>query len=219
MINKHVLRAIDALAEVKDGAVILVSGFGDPGMPFTLIAALCETRARELTIVSNNAGRGVEGVALLLQRGQVRKMICAYPRRVGSTVFEELYARGEVELELVPQGTLCERIRAAKAGIAGFYTPTGVDTELEAGRETKEIGGRRCLLEYPIVADIALVRAHVSDRWGNLVYQAAQRNFGPVMAGAARRTIAEVDRTVELGELDPESVVTPGIYIDHVVTA
>jgi 3-oxoadipate CoA-transferase, alpha subunit len=155
----------------------------------------------------------------LLRRGQIRKMICAYPRRVGSVVFEELYARGEVELELLPQGTLCERIRAAKAGIAGFYTPTAVDTELENGRETRVIGGGRCLLEYPIVADIALVRAHIADRWGNLVYRAAQRNFGPVMAGAARLTVAEVDRTVELGELDPESVVTPGIYVDYVVAA
>jgi 3-oxoadipate CoA-transferase alpha subunit len=218
MINKFVSRAVDALTDVTDGAVILVSGFGDPGMPFGLVDALVELGPRYLTIVSNNAGRALEGVAMLLKRGQVRKMICAYPRRTGSFVFEECYARGEVELELVPQGTLSERIRAAKAGIAGFYTPTAVDTVLAAGKEVRELEGRRCLLEYPLHADFALVRAHLADRWGNLVYQAAQRNFGPVMAGAARRTIAEVDRMVELGELNPEAVVTPGIYVDQVVT-
>ncbi|PCE30726.1 3-oxoacid CoA-transferase subunit A [Burkholderia ubonensis] len=218
MINKFVSRAVDALADVTDGAVILVSGFGDPGMPFGLVEALVELGPRNLTIVSNNAGRALEGVAMLLKRGQVSKMICAYPRRTGSFVFEERYARGEVELELVPQGTLSERIRAAKAGIAGFYTPTAVDTVLAAGKEVREINGQRCLLEYPLHADFALIRAHLADRWGNLVYQAAQRNFGPVMAGAARRTIAEVDRMVALGELDPEAVVTPGIYVDQVVT-
>lgn len=219
MIDKNCPAAADALRGIKDGDVVMISGFGDPGMPFALVAALADLAPRELTVIANNAGTGHAGIAALLERGMVRKMVCAYPRRLGSVVFEALYASRAVELELVPQGTLSERIRAGKAGIAGFYTPTAAGTLLGAGKELREIDGRPCVLEHPLKADFALIRAHKADRWGNLVYSAAQRNFGPVMAGAARCTVAEVDHTVPLGALSPEAIVTPGIYVDRVVTA
>lgn len=217
MINKFSENAVAALRGIEDGATIMISGFGDPGTPFALVNALIELAPRELTLIANNAGTGYEGIAALMHRGLVRKIICTYPRRTGSVVFEELYRDGRIELELVPQGTLSERIRAAKAGICGFYTPTTFGTVLGQNKETREISGRACVLELPLKADYSLIRAYRADRHGNLIYNAAQRNFGPVMAGAGRRTIAEVDTVVELGELDPEAIVTPGIYVDKVV--
>lgn len=217
MINKISSSPIDALQGIKDGDTIIISGFGDPGTPFLLLDTLLEIAPKELTLVANNAGTRFEGIAALLQKRMVKKLICTYPRRTGSVVFESLYKSREVELELVPQGTLSERIRSAKAGICGFYTPTTHGTALSAGKETREIGGRHCVLEEPIHADFSLIRAHCADRYGNLTYLAAQRSFGPIMAGAARRTVAEVDRLVAPGQLDPEVIVTPGIFVDRVV--
>ena len=217
MINKVVSSPEAALADVSDGATIMIGGFGNAGMPSALIDALIAQGARDLTIVNNNAGNGETGLAALLATGRVRKIICSFPRQVDSQVFDALYRAGRIELELVPQGNLAERIRAAGAGIGGFFTPTGYGTELALGKETREIGGRMYVLESPIHADVALIKAETGDRWGNLVYRKTARNFGPVMAMAAKRTIASVHRIVELGEIDPEHIVTPGIFVHHVV--
>jgi 3-oxoadipate CoA-transferase alpha subunit len=217
MIDKRVATVEAAVADVKDGSTVMIGGFGIAGMPSELIDALIARGARDLTVVNNNAGNGYTGLAALLQAGLVRKIICSFPRQADSDVFDGLYRSGRIELELVPQGNLAERIRAAGAGIGGFYTPTGYGTILAEGKETRKIGGRDYVLEYPLHADVALIKARAADRWGNLVYRKTARNFGPIMATAARSTIAQVDEIVELGELDPESVVTPGIFVERVV--
>jgi len=209
--------ALDAMAGTPDGATVLVGGFGLAGMPFELIDALVEQGARDLTIVSNNAGNGDVGLAALLRAGRVRKIICSFPRQVDSYVFDELYRAGKIDLELVPQGNLAERMRAAGAGIGAFYCPTAVGTPLAEGKETRVIDGRTYLLEYPIHGDVALISAWRADEVGNLVYRKTARNFGPVMATAARTVIAQVAEVVPMGSLDPEAVVTPGIYVDRVV--
>ena len=217
MIDKTVSDPASAVAGIHDGATILVGGFGSAGQPAELIDALIAHGARDLTIVSNNAGNGETGLAALLALRRVRKIICSFPRQADSQVFDALYRSGEIELELVPQGNLAERIRAAGAGIGAFYTPTGFGTELARGKETRRIGGRDFVLEFPIHADFAFVKARQADRWGNLVYRKTARNFGPVMATAAACTIAQVDEIVELGTLDPETVVTPGIFVQRVL--
>jgi len=209
--------AADAVTAVRDGSTVLVGGFGMAGMPVELIDALIEHGAGDLTIVSNNAGNGDTGLAALLAAGRVRKVICSFPRQSDSWVFDGLYRAGKIELEVVPQGNLAERMRAAGAGIGAFFSPTGVGTPLAEGKETRSIDGRDYVLEYPIRGDVALIRAHVADRIGNLVYRKTARNFGPVMATAAAVTIAQVSRVVEVGALDPENVVTPGIYVDRLV--
>jgi 3-oxoadipate CoA-transferase alpha subunit len=209
--------ADQAVHGVQDGATVLIGGFGAAGQPIALIDALRRTGAGDLTVVSNNAGNGTTGIAALLAAGQVRKVICSFPRQADSFVFDELYRAGRIALEVVPQGNLAERLRAAGAGIGGFYTPTGVGTLLAEGKETRTIDGRDYLLEFPIHGDLALVRAHIADRAGNLVYRKTARNFGPMMASAATVTAVEVGQVVEAGELDPEAVVTPGIYVDRVV--
>jgi 3-oxoadipate CoA-transferase alpha subunit len=209
--------ADEAVAGVEDGSTVLVGGFGLAGMPFDLIDALIRQGAKDLTIVANNAGNGEVGLAALLKAGRVRKVLCSFPRQVDSFVFDELYLAGKVELEVVPQGNLAERIRAAGAGIGAFYCPTAVGTALADGKETREIEGRSFLLEYPIKGDYALISAHRADRLGNLVYRKTARNFGPVMATAATTTIVQVDALVDTGALDPEAVVTPSIYVDRVV--
>jgi 3-oxoadipate CoA-transferase alpha subunit len=207
--------ADDAVSDVRDGATVLVGGFGAAGQPYALIDALLRQGARDLTIVNNNAGNGDHGLAALLAAGQVRKVICSFPRQSDSYVFDDLYRRGEVELEVVPQGNLAERLRAAGAGLGAFFTPTGFGTVLAEGKETRRIDGRDCVLEYPIRGDVALVRAHASDPFGNLVYRKTARNFGPVMAAAATLSVIEVSESV--ARIDPEAVVTPGIYVDRVV--
>ena len=217
MIDKTVATVAEAIADIRDGATVMIGGFGTAGMPSELIDALIAHGARELTIVNNNAGNGDVGLALLLKAKQVRKIICSFPRQTDSWHFDALYRAGEIELELVPQGNLAERIRAAGAGIGAFYTPTGYGTLLAEGKETREIDGRQYVIEYPIHADFALIKALAGDRWGNLVYRKTARNFGPIMATAARCTIAQVQRIVPLGELDPEAVVTPGIFVHRVV--
>ena len=209
--------AAEAVEAVRDSATVLVGGFGMAGMPVQLIDALIDGGAGDLTIVSNNAGNGDTGLAALLAAGRVRKMICSFPRQSDSWVFDGLYRAGKIELEVVPQGNLAERIRAAGAGIGGFFTPTGYGTDLAKGRETREIDGRTYVLEYPIHGDVALIGAHRADRMGNLVYRKTARNFGPVMATAATTVIAQVTEVVETGGLDPEAVVTPSIYVDRVV--
>lgn len=209
--------AAEAVAGVEDGATLLVGGFGMAGMPVQLIDALIDQGASDLTVVSNNAGNGDTGLAALLAAGRVRKMICSFPRQSDSWVFDGLYRSGRIELEVVPQGTLAERMRAAGAGIGAFFCPTGAGTLLAEGKETRELDGRLQVLEYPLRGDVALVGAHVADRIGNLVYRKTARNFGPVMAAAARTTIVQVDHVVETGELDPEAVVTPSIFVDRVV--
>ena len=209
--------AADAVTLVKDGATVLVGGFGMAGMPVDLIDALIEHGAGDLTIVSNNAGNGDTGLAALLAAGRVRKVICSFPRQSDSWVFDGLFLAGKIELEVVPQGNLAERMRAAGAGIGAFYGPTGVGTPLAEGKETRTIDGRDYVLEYPIRGDVALIRAHVADRMGNLVYRKTARNFGPVMATAAAVTIAQVSRIVDVGALDPENVITPAIYVDRLV--
>lgn len=209
--------ALHAVAGIEDGATVLVGGFGMAGMPTTLIDALIAQGATDLTIVSNNAGNGDTGLAALLAAGRVSKVICSFPRQADSYVFDELYRAGKVDLEVVPQGNLAERIRAAGAGIGAFFCPTGFGTDLAAGRETRTIDGRDYVLEYPIRGDVALIGAHVSDGMGNLVYRKTARNFGPVMATAADLTIVEVADVVEVGQLDPEVVVTPSIYVDRVL--
>lgn len=211
--------AAEAVADVADGATVLVGGFGMAGMPVALIDALIEQGATDLTVVSNNAGNGDTGLAALLARGRVRKVVCSYPRQADSWVFDDLYRTGRIELELVPQGTLAERMRAAGAGIGAFFCPTGAGTPLAEGKETRELDGRLHVLELPIRGDVALVGAHRADRAGNLVYRKTARNFGPVMATAAATTVVQVREIVDVGGLDPEAVVTPGIYVDRVVVA
>ena len=217
MIDKIVRSAAAAVADVCDGATVMIGGFGNAGMPFELIDALRAQGVRELTLVTNNAGNGDAGIAPLLKDRRVRKIVCSFPRQVDSWHFDALYRAGEIELELVPQGNLAERIRAAGAGIGAFYTPTGYGTLLAEGKETRVIDGRPHVLEYPIRADVALIKALRADRWGNLVYRKTARNFAPVMATAATCTIVQVDEVVPLGALDPETVVTPGIYVRRVV--
>jgi 3-oxoadipate CoA-transferase alpha subunit len=208
-----------AVRGIADGSTVLIGGFGRAGLPFALIEAVCASGTRDLVVVNNNAGNGTSGLAALLAAGQVRKMICSFPRQSDSFVFDDLYRSGKVELEVVPQGNLAERIRAAGAGIGAFYTPTGVGTPLAEGKEVRTVNGRDYLLEYPIRADVALIRAHKSDRMGNLVYRKTGRNFGPIMATAAALTIAEVGEIVDTGGLDPEAIVTPGIFVDRIVVA
>jgi len=217
VIDKTVPDAATAVAGIADGATIMIGGFGRAGQPVELIDALIAQGAKDLTIVSNNAGNGDVGLAALLAEKRVRKIICSFPRQSDSWVFDGLYRAGEIELELVPQGNLAERIRAAGAGIGAFFSPTGVGTQLGEGKEHRTINGREYVLEYPIAADIALIGALKADRWGNLVYRETARNFGPVMASAASTTVVQVDEVVPLGALDPESVVTPGIFVDRVV--
>lgn len=217
MINKIVTSPAEAVAGIHDGATILVGGFGGAGMPTELLHALIDQGARDLTVVNNNAGNGETGLAALLKAGRVRKMICSFPKSSNSYVFEGLYRDGKIELECVPQGTMAERMRAAGAGIGGFYTPTAYGTQLAEGKETREINGRQYVFELPLKGDFALVKAERADRWGNLIYRKAARNFGPVMCMAAATTIVQVREIVELGCLDPESIVTPGIFVKRVV--
>lgn len=217
MISKIVESAAAAVADVRDGSTVMIGGFGLAGMPVELIDALLEQGARELTLVNNNAGNGETGVAALLKHGRVRKVICSFPRQVDSYVFDALYRSGKVELELVPQGTLAERMRAAGAGIGGFFTPTAYGTQLARGKETREIDGRHYVFEKALHADYALIKAYRGDRWGNLVYRKSARNFTPVMASAAACTIAQVQELVPLGSLDPETIVTPSIFVHRVV--
>lgn len=217
MINKIAPSIAAALADVKDGSTVMIGGFGTAGIPNELIDGLIAQGAKDLVIVNNNAGNADTGLAALLKAGRVRKIICSFPRQADSHVFDELYRSGKLELELVPQGNLAERIRAAGAGVGAFFSPTGYGTELAKGKETREINGKHYVLEMPIYGDVALIRAEKGDRWGNLVYRKAARNFGPVMASAARLTVATVHEVVELGALDPESVVTPGIFVSKIV--
>ncbi len=217
MIDKRVASVAEALAGVADGATVLVGGFGAVGQPNALIEGLIEQGATDLTIVANNAGTGRVGLARLMELGRVRKIICSFPRSAGSVVFEELFRAGRLELEIVPQGTLAERLRAAGAGVPAFFTPTGVGTLLAAGKEERTIQGRRCILEQALHGDVALVEAWRADRWGNLVYRSSGRNFNPVMATAATLTVAQTQHLAELGELDPDAIVTPGIFVNRVV--
>jgi 3-oxoadipate CoA-transferase alpha subunit len=217
MIDKIAASIAEALRDVRDGATVLIGGFGTAGIPNELIDGLIAQGARDLTVVNNNAGNGDQGLAALLKTGRVRKIICSFPRQADSYVFDELFKSGKIELELVPQGNLAERIRAAGAGIGAFFTPTGFGTQLAQGKETREIDGKPYVLEYPIYGDVALIKAERGDRWGNLVYRKAARNFGPVMAMAAKDTIATVHDIAELGALDPEAIVTPGIFVRKVV--
>jgi 3-oxoadipate CoA-transferase alpha subunit len=217
VINKIATSVAEALAGIADGATVLIGGFGTAGIPTELIDGLIAQGARELTVVNNNAGNGETGLAALLKSGRVRKIICSFPRQADSQVFDGLYRAGKIELELVPQGNLAERLRAAGAGIGAFYTPTGYGTELARGKETRVLDGRPQVLEYPIHGDVALIKAERGDRWGNLVYRKAARNFGPVMATAAKRTVATVHEIAELGTLDPETIVTPGIHVSRLV--
>jgi len=206
-----------AVADIADGSTVLIGGFGTAGMPYALIDALIRHGAKDLTVVNNNAGNRDTGLAALLAAGQVRKMICSFPRQTDSWVFDALYREGKIELELVPQGNLAERMRAAGAGIGAFFCPTGVGTPLAEGKEVREIDGRTYVCEYPISGDVALIGAYVGDRMGNLTYRKTARNFGPVMATAAKITIAEVRRVVEVGAIDPETVITPGIFVDRIL--
>jgi 3-oxoadipate CoA-transferase alpha subunit len=217
MIDKNVASAEAALADVPDGATVMIGGFGNAGMPSQLIDALIGQGARELTIVNNNAGNGDTGLAALLKAKRVRKIMCSFPRQADSWHFDALYKSGQIELELVPQGTLAERIRAAGAGVGAFFTPTAYGTKLAEGKETRRIGERDYVLEYPIHADYALIKADRADRWGNLTYRKSARNFGPIMAAAAKCTVVQVRETVALGTLDPEAIVTPGIFVKRVV--
>jgi 3-oxoadipate CoA-transferase alpha subunit len=217
MIDKIAPSAHAALSDVPDGATVMIGGFGTAGLPNELIDALIEQGARDLTIVNNNAGNGDTGLAALLAARRVRRIICSFPRQADSHHFDALFRAGEIELELVPQGNLAERIRAAGAGIGGFFTPTGYGTELAQGKETREIDGRMYVLEHPIHADFALIKAERGDRWGNLTYRMTARNFGPIMAMAAKVTVATVHEVVPLGGLDPECVVTPGVFVHRVV--
>lgn len=222
MINKQSFTFAEALTSVADGSTVLIGGFGTAGVPNELIEGLIEQGARELTVVNNNAGNGDSGLAALLKAGRVRKIICSFPRQADSWVFDDLYRSGKIELELVPQGNLAERLRAAGAGVGAFFTPTGFGTELALNadgtpKETRRINGRDYVLEYPIHGDLALIKAETGDRWGNLTYRKAARNFGPVMATAAKRTVATVHEVVELGQLDPEAIVTPGIFVSRIV--
>ena len=217
MINKISPSVEEALFGVPDGTTILIGGFGTAGTPNELIDGLIDQGARDLTLVCTNAGSGETGLAALLKAGRVRKIICSFPRQADSQVFDALYRSGQLELELVPQGNLAERIRAAGAGIGAFFTPTGYGTEMAQGKETREINGRQYVLEHPIHGDVALIKAERGDRWGNLMYRMAARNFGPVMATACKKTVATVHEIVELGELNPEHIVTPGIFVHQIV--
>lgn len=222
MINKIAASIGEALSGTRDGATVLIGGFGTAGIPNELIDGLIEQGARDLTVVNNNAGNGDTGLAALLKTGRVRKIICSFPRQADSYVFDTLYRSGKIELELVPQGNLAERLRAAGAGVGAFFTPTGFGTELAknsdgSAKETRVINGKPYILEYPIYGDVALIKAEMGDRWGNLVYRKAARNFGPVIATAAKCTIATVHNIVELGMLDPEAIVTPGIHVSRIV--
>jgi 3-oxoadipate CoA-transferase alpha subunit len=217
MIDKTFASPALAVEGIHDGATVMIGGFGNAGMPSVLIDALIAQGARDLTIVNNNAGNGETGLAALLAAGRVKKIICSFPRQADSQVFDALYRAGEIELELTPQGNLAERIRAAGAGIGGFFTPTGYGTALAEGKETRLIDGRHYVFETPIHADFALIKALRGDRWGNLVYRKSARNFGPIMATAAKVTIAQVSEIVALGDLDPEAIVTPGIFVQRVV--
>lgn len=217
MIDKSRYTLAESVADITDGAVVLVGGFGMAGMPSELVDALIDQGARDLTIVSNNAGNGETGLAALINKGRVKKMICSFPRQADSHVFDALYRAGRIELELVPQGNLACRMEAAGAGLGAIFTPTAYGTQLAEGKECRTIDGKHYVLEYPIQGDYALIKAHQGDRWGNLVYNKSARNFGPIMARAARCTIAQVSDIVSLGELDPEAVVTPGIFVQRVV--
>jgi 3-oxoadipate CoA-transferase alpha subunit len=217
MIDKRVKSLAEAVAGIKDGALVLTGGFGGAGSPEALYAALLEQGAKDLVIVNNNAGTGRIGLAGLMDAGRVRKIICSYPRSAGSVVFEELYRQNKIELELVPQGILSERMRCAAAGLGGFYSPVGVGTRLADGKEEREIDGRRYVLETPLRGDVALIKGDLGDRWGNLTYRKSARNFNPTMAQAAALSIAQVRRFVDLGEIDPEHIITPGIFVDRLV--
>src|SRR5262247_2091636 len=217
VIDKLFPSAEAALADIPNGAAVLIGGFGNAGMPAALIDALIAQGARDLTIVCNNAGSGDTGLAALLKAKRVKKILCSFPRQADSWHFDALYRAGEIELELVPQGTLAERIRAAGAGVGGFYTPTAFGTRLAEGKETRRIGDRDYVLEFPIHADYALIKADRADRWGNLTFRKSARNFGPIMAAAARITVVQVREIVELGSLDPETIVTPSIFVQRVV--
>ncbi len=217
MINKIVQTMAEAMADIRDGAVVLLGGFGSIGQPNALIDGLIEHGAKDLIVVSNNAGVGRIGLARLLELGRVRKIICSYPRSVDPAVFEELYRAGKIEVEIVPQGTLAERMRAAGAGIPAFFTATAVGTKLAAGKEQRKIGGRQYLLEQALAGDVALIEAWEADRWGNLTYRSSARNFNPVMAMAAELTIAQVKEVVELGAIDPDAVHTPSIFVHRIV--
>lgn len=217
VVNKIVPNMREALVGIHDGATVMIGGFGNAGMPRELIDALIDQGATDLTIVNNNAGNGDTGLAALLAARRVKKIICSFPRQTDSYVFDGLYRSGELELELTPQGNLAERIRAAGAGVGAFFTPTAYGTLLAEGKETRLINGKHYVLEYPIHADFSLIKALKADRWGNLIYRKAARNFGPIMATAAVCTIVQVDQVVELGELDPEVIVTPGIFVQRVV--
>lgn len=217
MIDKTTQSLTDVMSQIKDGSTILIGGFGPAGQPAELIDALIDCNVKNLTIVSNNAGNGDYGLARLLQTGAVKKIICSFPRQADSYVFDGLYRAGKIELEVVPQGNLACRIQAAGMGLGAVYTPTGFGTLLAEGKETRYIDGKDYVLEYPIKADFALIKAYQGDRWGNLVYNKSARNFGPIMAMAADITIAQVSEVVELGELDPEVIVTPGIFVQHVI--
>jgi 3-oxoadipate CoA-transferase, alpha subunit len=217
MIDKQVRDLGAAVAGIRDGSIVLCAGFGGAGLPDALCEALVEQGARDLTIVANNAGVGRRGLAALLAAGRVRKIMCSFPRSAGSVVFEELYAAGKIELELLPQGTMSERMRCAAAGLGGFYSPVSVGTRLAEGKEHRDIDGRTYVLEKPLKGDVALLAADRADRWGNVVYRKSARNFNPTMAMAADLAIAQVRRIVPLGELDPERIVTPGIFIDRIV--
>lgn len=217
MIDKRVRSIAEALDGIADGSTVLIGGFGSVGQPDALIEGLIEQGARDLVCVANNAGSGHAGLARLMELGRVRRMICSFPRSVGSTVFEELYRAGKIELELVPQGTMAERIRAAGAGIPAFFTATAAKTLLARGKETREIGGRMYVLEEALHAEVALIEGWLADRWGNLTYRSSGRNFNPIMATAAALTVAQVQHWAELGALDPEAIVTPAIFVDRVV--
>jgi len=217
MIDKTVRDMAEAMAGIADGSTVLVGGFGAVGQPDALIEGLIEQGAKDLTIVANNAGTGRTGLARLMELGRVRKIICSFPRSAGSVVFEELYKAGKLELEIVPQGTLSERMRAAGAGIPAFFTPTSHGTLLAEGKPVMEFNGRPCVMEHALPGDVALIQAHAADRWGNLTYRRSGRNFNPVMATAAALTVVQVDEIEPLGTLDPEIIVTPGIFVDRVL--
>ena len=217
MINKIVQSMAEAMAGVRDGSIVLIGGFGSIGQPNALIGGLIEQGAKDLTVVANNSGVGHVGLAALLETGRVRKIVCSFPRTADPVVFEKLWREGRIELECVPQGTMAERMRAAGAGIPAFYTATAVGTKLAAGKEEREIHGRKYILEEALYGDVALVEAWQADRWGNLIYNSSARNFNPVMAAAAKLTIVQSQHIVELGELDPEKVATPGIYVNRVL--
>lgn len=217
MINKILNTTAEAVSTIFDGATVMISGFGEAGSPIELIHALIDQGAKDLTVVSNNTGSGHVGLAALIEQRRVKKMICSFPRTANSTVFPELYNNNEIELELVPQGTLAERIRAGGAGIPAFYTPSSVNTPLADNKETREFNGKLYVMEYAIKADFALVKSHKADRYGNLLYNKTARNFGPIMCTAAKTSIVQTRQIVEPGAIDPETVVTPGIFVNHVV--